>query len=388
MRRSSFSLALPAVAALLLVVFFAACNSAGDLTGTREAPVPLAEVVAQVNGDLVCAVADFSGLSHGDFITMVDVVFPAPVGTIGFTVASTSEVTTRVEAGARAFDVDDNTVTADPDLSSDPTGGGDCALCDGLGPVLVLGQTDPDGWARRGDEDFPGTVVWSRDDAGSFAVESYKSLDQESNQNEGMELQREPTGMAAFQLTGGTIVAPFSASFSANASLVTVNSDDPTTLGTSFGWSFKGSGGIDDILLCVAPPPPPNGEEGCTPGAWKNRLLRIGDWATAGVDPNATVASVFSEAANVPYAALGGASLIEALSFRGGTTLADKAEILLRAAVAAYLNASHPDVEYPDTAGEVVAAVNAALASQDKDTIIDLATDLDVQNNLGSEVCD
>jgi len=97
--------------ALLPVVFFAACNSAGDLTGTREAPAALAEVVAQVNGDLVCENVDFSGLSHGDFITMVDVVFPAPVGTIGFTVASTSEFPT---ATARAFDVDDNTVTAEP----------------------------------------------------------------------------------------------------------------------------------------------------------------------------------------------------------------------------------------------------------------------------------
>jgi hypothetical protein len=51
--------------------------------------------------------------------------------------------------------------------------------------------------------------------------------------------------------------------------------------------------------------------------------------------------------------------------------------------VAALLDAAHPDVDYPRTPASVIADVNAALASRNRDTILDLASRLDADNNLG-----
>ena len=59
------------------------------------------------------------------------------------------------------------------------------------------------------------------------------------------------------------------------------------------------------------------------------------------------------------------------------------ARILLRAAVAALLNAAHPHLDYPRTAAEVISAVNAALASNNRSTMLTLATALDNDNQLG-----
>ena len=80
-------------------------------------------------------------------------------------------------------------------------------------------------------------------------------------------------------------------------------------------------------------------------------------------------------------AVMGAATLVEALRFGGGDTVADKAEILLRAAVAGVLNADNPGVDYPWTSAAIVDAVNAALASQDPVQIINLAGQLDGDNN-------
>jgi hypothetical protein len=83
------------------------------------------------------------------------------------------------------------------------------------------------------------------------------------------------------------------------------------------------------------------------------------------------------------YASL---TLRAALSLQGGKTFCQKAEILLRAAAAAYLNASSGCVQYPLSAGAIVAEVNTALASCDIQTIIDEATKLDGFNNLGCRI--
>lgn len=131
------------------------------------------------------------------------------------------------------------------------------------------------------------------------------------------------------------------------------------------------SGGIDFWFQ----PPPVAGNEGCTPGYWKNHL---DSWASTGFAPTQTLESVF----DVPDAlGLDNASLHAALSFSGGSGVAGGARILLRAGVAALLNASSPDVDYPRTTAEVIADVNAALASGDRATMIALAAELDADNN-------
>lgn len=76
-------------------------------------------------------------------------------------------------------------------------------------------------------------------------------------------------------------------------------------------------------------------------------------------------------------------TLLEALSFPGDSTTIGASKILLRATVSALLNSGSPDVDYPRTTSEIIADVNAALASGSRSTILDLATELDADNNLG-----
>jgi hypothetical protein len=55
----------------------------------------------------------------------------------------------------------------------------------------------------------------------------------------------------------------------------------------------------------------------------------------------------------------------------------------MRQAVAALLNAAHPDVPYPRTAAEVINMVDRVLATNDRQAILRLAGELDRDNNLG-----
>ena len=88
---------------------------------------------------------------------------------------------------------------------------------------------------------------------------------------------------------------------------------------------------------------------------------------------------MFSQASGYP--SLGSASLLNALSFQGGSTLDGAAGNLLRAAVAGLLDASHPGVDYPRSPASLIADVNAALATRDRDTILGLASEIDDDNN-------
>ena len=119
------------------------------------------------------------------------------------------------------------------------------------------------------------------------------------------------------------------------------------------------------------------GNEGCTPGYWK-AIQHWDSWV--GYTPNQTLESVFDVPNSLGY---DNTTLVQALEFGGGSGISGGARILLRAAVAALLNSSSPDVDYTLTTAQVIAAVNAALASGDRDIMLDLAGDLDADNNLG-----
>ena len=119
--------------------------------------------------------------------------------------------------------------------------------------------------------------------------------------------------------------------------------------------------------------------QGCTPGYWKNHT---DSWAAAEVSPSQAVDSVFGSA-NPNFPTLGNATMLAALAFGGGPGTAGAAEILLRAGVAALLNAAHPAVNYPLTVADVVSTVNAALASNARDPMLAQAAVLDSKNNLG-----
>jgi hypothetical protein len=139
---------------------------------------------------------------------------------------------------------------------------------------------------------------------------------------------------------------------------------------------------IVGALRLPLPAPGPGGgsgeDTGCTPGYWKNHT---DSWAGTGFTPGQTVGSVFSGASAFP--SLAAQTLLQALQGGGGPGLDGAAKILLRAAAAALLNAGHSGVDYPRTTAEILADVNAALASGNRDTMLGLATALDNDNNAG-----
>src|SRR5262249_55227024 len=115
---------------------------------------------------------------------------------------------------------------------------------------------------------------------------------------------------------------------------------------------------------------------GCTPGFWKNCTQQ---WLNSGFSTGQSVSSVFTVPSCVGN--LGSASLLQALSFQGGSSVNGAAQILLRAAVAGLLNSVK--VKYPLTTAQVISQVNTALASCDRGTILTLASTIDGLNNLG-----
>lgn len=138
--------------------------------------------------------------------------------------------------------------------------------------------------------------------------------------------------------------------------------------------------GLLRLPLPQTPPPPPQeetGDEGCTPGYWKNHTR---SWPV-GLSPSQTTGSVFSGASAFP--SLASQSLLQSLQGGGGSGTLGAAKILLRAAVAALLNASHANVDYPRRTSDIVADVNAALSSNNRNTMLELAGQLDGDNNLG-----
>ncbi|WIO73175.1 Ig-like domain-containing protein [Porticoccaceae bacterium LTM1] len=155
-------------------------------------------------------------------------------------------------------------------------------------------------------------------------------------------------------------------------------------------WSYSASYGGDDIYdpsgpAACEPFTVVSGEMGCTPGFWKNSL---GSWADTDplVQPTDPITAWFTLPNGVINNNLGGDTLLDALNYGGGDNLLGAAEILLRAAVASLLNATHVDVDFPWSYMQVINEVNAALATKDRATILALASDLDADNNLGCEL--
>ncbi len=107
--------------------------------------------------------------------------------------------------------------------------------------------------------------------------------------------------------------------------------------------------------------------QGCTPGYWKNHPE---SWADAGYAPTDDFDTVFGVNAFTPDI-----TLMQAAWLGGGG-----ARKLARHAVAALLNASDSEVNYPLTAAEVISSVQNAFNTQ---TYEPLATNLDSDNNLG-----
>lgn len=134
---------------------------------------------------------------------------------------------------------------------------------------------------------------------------------------------------------------------------------------------------VVSIMLVSAVPGPAlshDPEGGCTPGYWKQEH-HFDSWV--GFSPSDTL----SGEGFGPLGSLGSATLLEALQFGGGPGLDGATRILMRAAVAALLNASA--LSFGFTTGQVITLTNAALASGDRTTILNRAAAWDTLNNLG-----
>ena len=118
------------------------------------------------------------------------------------------------------------------------------------------------------------------------------------------------------------------------------------------------------------------GTQGCTPGYWK-QSQHFDSWPAA-YSTGQSISSVFTVPSQL--SALGSMSLLQGLSFQGGSGVNGAAQILLRAAISALLNSGK--VDYPLTTAQVISQVNTALASLDRNTMLTLATTLDNNNNL------
>ena len=356
-------------AALIAAAFALSACADSPMAPSSESAVRLPTTVARAeNAGDACETITFNGPAHGTAVTNQFSVF-------GSALTFTSQVAT-VVAGAKVLSPGDlriyagGTHTGGPDFdlqSTAPTGL--CGAC--TSNLLVINDPNDGTAALPSDAQWGGTITVTGFPANTY-ISSFQLADHEVG---GVP----PTGEPDAQLiVDGLNIAPVGQPQGVNT-IITINTTvvrDITASGIQFiignAPTQQGSEAIDNIRVCQRQE---LGDEGCTPGYWKNHPE---SWQT--YTPGQNLESVF----NVPDAlGLDATTLLQALDLGGGPGVQGGAQILLRAAVAALLNAAHTGVDYPQTAAAVIAAVNTALASNNRDTMLTLATTLDNQNNLG-----
>lgn len=152
---------------------------------------------------------------------------------------------------------------------------------------------------------------------------------------------------------------------------------DPST--TITGNTDKGKDGC--LVIFHNSMTPVEDGQGCTLGYWKTNWDKKGAsaWGPTGVDGDSTTLGDVGFAGFTVLDA-DDTSFADALNAKGGGESA-----LMRHAATVYLNASHPNVNYGSSAADVVAQVNAVLASGGDD-IEDTKDYLDEANTQGSSL--
>jgi uncharacterized repeat protein (TIGR01451 family) len=131
------------------------------------------------------------------------------------------------------------------------------------------------------------------------------------------------------------------------------------------------------------------GEEGCTPGFWKNNADKKEAVAWEGYDPDDEFDDVFGVSIEIfeggspknPDNYNDDPTLLEALGANGSGI-----NLLARAAVAALLNASNPNIAYPISESEILAGVALIVTLGDEELIQFAGELLDEYNNLGCPI--
>ena len=136
--------------------------------------------------------------------------------------------------------------------------------------------------------------------------------------------------------------------------------------------SFLTISAVVILVLAVLTPQASACKYGCTPGYWKNHIEA---WPSA-----ITTTETLGENFNVGF--FGNVTFSDALAFHGGSDIDGAKQILLRAGAAALLNSYKFGSNFisPST---VINLVNTALASGNRQTILNAASYLDGLNNTG-----
>jgi hypothetical protein len=135
------------------------------------------------------------------------------------------------------------------------------------------------------------------------------------------------------------------------------------------------------------------GDQGCTPGYWKNHTERwdapddFGDNEPFTPTMELHVAfmrggtSAFQGVTNPLVFEYADDTMLQALNYNGGGGADGAARILLRAATAAWLNAAHEGVAYSLRRDDIFPRLRSALVSNNRQKMLELAAELDAANN-------
>ncbi|HEX2187978.1 MAG TPA: hypothetical protein VHG51_03720 [Longimicrobiaceae bacterium] len=350
-------------ATVLGTLVLAGCS---DQTVTGVA-TPSDAPARQVSGEM-CEVIDFNGLGHGDAINTLSALGM----NLSFSVTPSPHPWDPpvIPTALRAWDTDQEPAGwEDIDLLWKP--GGRCAGCSGLGRIMII--EDERGFNPWGDSRYGGRIDITGFTGPGLRIASFKAVDDDSEEPD-------------IRLVVGADTVGRSTG-AGNGSVETVLTT-PHTIGGSVSFYFGtmasdnvlGSGGVDDIRICRQQQEQTGGE-GCTLGYWKQRHHHD-SWT--GYTTGQQLNTVFDFAGGASaFASLGGDSFLAALDYKGGPNATAAARLMLKQAVAALLNAASGDVDYAMTTADIVAEVNAALDTADRDTMLALAGRLDGFNNAG-----
>jgi hypothetical protein len=149
-------------------------------------------------------------------------------------------------------------------------------------------------------------------------------------------------------------------------------------------------------LATAALASPAGGDQGCTPGYWKNHTSNWPGSDPADDDfgnpvviaPGTTMGELFghTKLAAQGLASFDGTTMLQALSLQGGPGVTGAAQILFRAATAAWLNAADDRMNYAfrrfpngDGIADIYTMVRDSLG--DRAAMLSVATTLDNANN-------
>lgn len=124
--------------------------------------------------------------------------------------------------------------------------------------------------------------------------------------------------------------------------------------------------------------------QGLTPGFWRNHLD-----AWLGYSPEDHWTDYFEDEITIRIGrtTITNPTLLQALMATGGINEKKSVyDALARHAVAALLNAAHPNVDYPMTTTEIINAVNEVIGNADYTDAETLKNTLDAYNNLGGTI--